>query len=315
MEAQWSYNFDSESRILKFWAISDGFVTFEVGVFMSIQQTPPCYNSSVTLTLNVTGLQTGVQEVTLSYYVNDGWFNITMTLKDWLWVAAIPAMRYGTVVQYKVFVSDVFGHLLVLGVFSYQVIDVTPPEVGVPVWGPSNPAADEPVSVNVSVTKPENASGVRDVVLWYYLGTGISGLARAKSINMTQNGDVWSAEIPGQSGGTRVSFFIVAHDQAGNTEITPHYSYTVAAFLISPFQIVLLGIGIVSGIGILLYFVKFRKKRLTKAQVRVHQNISSMTMRVLKLRGIQPRCDQEIPRYSLVNSVIALLEKVSSNLG
>jgi len=270
LETEWRYNFDPQSRILEFWAISDGFVTFEVGVFWSIAQTPPWYNSSTTITLNITGLRTDIQQVTLSYYVSDRRSNITMTLVDGLWVAAIPAMPFGTVVEYRLFVSDVFGRWFVTEIFSYNVIDETPPEVGVPTWDPLSPVAGQSVSVKVSVTEPENASGVKEVILWYYPGNDILGLARAKSINMTrENDDIWSAVIPGHSDGELVSFFMFSFDKAGNVKQTPHYSYTVAISPLSLFIVILLGIGVVGGIGIILYFVKFKKSKRNEKIVKI----------------------------------------------
>jgi len=262
LQAEWSYKFDPKSRILKFWAISDGFVTLEAGVFWIIEQTTPWYNSSVTIAINITGLQTDIQEVTLSYYVSDRWINVTMTPKERLWVATIPAKPYGTVVEYQAFIRDVAGHRLATGIFSYNVTDETPPEVGVPAWDPPSPAAEEPVSVEIFVTEPENASGVKQVVLWYYPLT--LGLAGAKNISMTRESDLWSAVIPGQSGDSSVLFFIMAYDKAGNVKPTPHHSYKVAysALLVfPPFQILVLGIGLASGIVAILYFIKFKKSK------------------------------------------------------
>ena len=259
-EAQWSYDFDNQSRILDFWAISDGFVTFTVGVFFSVEQTPPWYDSRVTVTVNITHMPTGIENVTLSYYVNSERANVTMRFEEGVYVADIPMMPYGTVVDYRVFVLDNIGQWVVTEIFRYDVIDQTPPEVGVPTWNPPNPNADESVSVNASVTEPENASGVGDVVLWYYLN---NIYADAKSVNMTRENDVWSAVIPGQTGGASVNFYVRAYDKAGNMKQTVPYSYQVAEGSALPFQIVLLGVGLgsVIGVGMILYFVKFRKTK------------------------------------------------------
>jgi len=259
---KWKYNFDPQSRIFEFWAISEGPVKIDVGVFWSLWQTPPLYNSSVTITINVTGLQVNIQNVILSYNKSDSWINTTMTPNNGLWVAVIPAMPYGIVVEYKVFISNVEGRWVSTGVFTYNIIDEFPPEVGVPTWDPLNPVADKPVSVSVSVAEPENASGVKEVVLWYYPGSGILGLKDAKSINMTSENDhIWSAVIPEQSDGALISFFILAYDRAGNVKQTTHYSYTVGSPTIPLIQIILLAIGVVGVIGITLYFVKYKKRK------------------------------------------------------
>jgi len=271
MEDAGNYYFDPQSRMLTFWAISDGYVTFEAGLFWTTEQTRPWYNSSVTITVNVIALGIGERNVTLSYDVSDRWVNLTMTQTDGLWAAAIPAMPYGTVVKYKVFVQDAVGHWLVSGELSYNVIDDAPPEVGDPTWNPLDPAVNQSVSVSVSVTKPINSSGLREVILWYFLGTEITGLAQATSINMTrENDNMWIAVIPGQRDGATVSFFISAYDKAGNVEQTAFYSYEVGespVFPFSSFQIMLIGISIVSGIGIVLYYVKSRKNKRKTVKV------------------------------------------------
>jgi len=266
-EARWRYKFDDQSRLLELWAISDGFFTFEVGIFFMIEQTPPWYNSSVTITVNITDLQIDVQKVVLGYAISDEWFNITMKIEDGLYLAEIPMMPYGTFVEYKVSVLDMVGHWVVTDFLSYNVIDRIPPEVGVPTWSPQSPDNDEPVTVNIFVTEPENGSGVNNVVLRHYRDD-IGGVLYAKRINMTEENDVWSADIPGQSGGAFVKFFVEAYDKAGNIGQTSHYSYRVGGVSALPFLIVLLGIGLAVGIGVILYFVKFKKSSITHKTLR-----------------------------------------------
>ncbi|MGD8505664.1 MAG: hypothetical protein PVF15_03260 [Candidatus Bathyarchaeota archaeon] len=258
-EAQWHHTFDDESRILEFQAVSDGFVTLEVGAFFLIQQTHPQYSSSVTVTVDTSVTQIEVLEVILSYLVDSLWVNVTMNLEDGRYIAEIPMRPFGTFVRYKVFALDATEHWLVTSFMSYTVGDLDPPEMEEPIWNPQSPNGHEPVSVKVSVAEPENASGVDYVRLWYYLDD-IHGLANATLVNMTQENDEWICEIPSQSEGALIRFFVQAYDRAGNLEETSHLSYTVASSL--PFQTIILVTGLAVGssvAGITLYFVKFRK--------------------------------------------------------
>jgi len=261
-ERRWNYNFDSTSRMLDYWSISDGFVSFQVGVFWTLDQTPPEYGRSVNVTANVTGMPVAISQVVLSYSANQKWFNVSMTYAAGAWSASIPGMPYGTAVQYRMYIFDESGHWLASGVFGYNVIDDIAPELGVPTWTPSAPAAGRSVQVEISANEPQDASGISMLRLWYYLGKDVTDLAKAISVNMTRDNDnTWSAAIPGQSDATTVSFFVMAYDQAGNTIQSEVYSYQVG-FLISPFYIVLLGVGVAAGVAVVGYFVRFRKRKI-----------------------------------------------------
>jgi uncharacterized membrane protein YciS (DUF1049 family) len=200
-----------------------------------------------------------ISQVILSYNASHKWINITMTSAGGVWSAVIPGMPYGIIVEYKMYIYDEAGQWLASGIFGYDVIDEVAPELGDPTWTPSAPAAGESVLVRISAYEPQNASGVDELWLRYYLGSDVTGLANAKSINMTRdNYDVWSAVIPGQADGATVSFFVVAYDDAGNTNQTVTSSYRVG-FPISTLQIILLGVGVACGIVTVIYLIKLRK--------------------------------------------------------
>jgi hypothetical protein len=265
---QWNCKFDAISRTLKFWAISNGTITFRAGpdvmppVFWEIDNSPTWYNTSVTVTAYVTDLQTGMGNVTLSYLVADEWVNITMIEEEWLYVATIPAFPYGTSVRYKLYASDNIGNWRVTEIFGYNVTDETPPEIGEPDWGPLNPSAGQPVFVRVSVSETESASDLQKVFLWYFLDRNLMG---AKSVEMMQeNGGIWWTEIPGQGGGKLVSFFVLAYDNAGNVGKTLDYSYTVTGNetldLPLPILVAVVSIAAVS-VGIVVYLKKFKKSK------------------------------------------------------
>ena len=270
---KWGYKFDASSRVLLFWAISDGSVTFQAGpdvvppVIWEIVASSPWYDSTVTIQANITDPQTGMGNVTLSYSVNNGWINDTMIFEDGLYMAEIPAFPYGTVVRYKLYVSDNIGNRRVTEIFSYSVTDGTPPEIGVPEWAPLTPSAGEPVLVRVSVGEPESASGLGNVTLYYRLDGDYFDY---EPLKMVQQDEFWWVEISGQSGGTVVTLVVIAYDKAGNFMMTQEHSYIVAGsgMPISLTHILLVGgTAAVVVAGAIVFFAKFRKTKLKKKEV------------------------------------------------
>jgi hypothetical protein len=265
-KGKWGYTFDASSRVLLFWAISDGSVTFKAGpdvvppVIWKITRSPTVYDENVTITANTTDLQTEIEHAILGYSISSEWVNVTMFLEDGLYFARIPALAYGNVVRYKLYVSDNVGNWIVTKIFSYNVTDQIAPDVGTPEWGPASPSAGEQVFVRVSVSEPVNASGVRNVVLYYLWDIDLSTL---KSVEITREDEFWWANIPGQSGGRVVTFFVMAYDNAGNVRKTLDIRYTVGAEKPIQLMLVLLAGGFATAVvlGIIIYFTKFRKSK------------------------------------------------------
>ena len=265
---KWGYSFDSSSRILSFWATSDGSATFEAGpdvvppMFWKVSHSPTLYNSTVTIRANITDLRTYVENAILSYRVQGEWANVTMVLNETLYVGDIPAFAYQTKVQYKVYAFDIYGNARMSDNFNYTVTDKTPPEIGNIEWGPENPSSGDAVYVRVNVTEPESASGVRYVMLYYWVNRDFGTL---KWINMTRKGDTWSAFIPGQSGGTTVSFLVYAFDNANNKIESDYESYDVSGSGMPIWIFILIGVAVLAGVGAaaVVYLKKFRKGKPT----------------------------------------------------
>jgi hypothetical protein len=269
-ESQWDYKFDAATQVLEFWAISDGSITLDVGADVTppivgvIDHSPTGYNTSVTVSVDISDLETGIRIAILSYSGNSDWTNVTMVYNDGLYFGIIPLFPYGTVVKYRSYASDHAGNWKTSTIFSYNVTDENPPEIGVPEWSPMNPSAGQTVLVKVSVVEPENASGLDLVEVVFFFGRDYS---TADLVGMKYEEGLWSAEIPGQSGGKLVSFFIRAKDHAGNFMKSEDYSYRVGGYglqlYILIFSLVLVAVG--SGAG--LYFLKFRKVKSKKEQL------------------------------------------------
>lgn len=218
----------------------------------------PEYKDIVTAKANVTDQQSGVDAVILSYYNGTQWINATMTPES-IYGATIPKLPYGTTVEYIVYASDNAGNWKVTEIYSYVVTDNTPPDIGTPSWYPEEPLAYKEVTVNVSVSEPSYASGIKNVSLWFRVADG-----EWQSEEMGLANGIWTASIQGQRGGKKVEFYIRSYDKAGNHVITQTYSYTVKTEVAPPsVPIEILagaGIAVLALVGVAIYLIKFRKK-------------------------------------------------------
>jgi len=190
---------------------------------VSVMRSPeiPNYDQSVTITAQVNRGSDDIESVTLSYQIDSAsWINVTMSLDDGFYVAGIPAQPYNTLVNYKVYASDTVGNSVVSGLFSYTVGDFVPPVISNVLQVPNSPYPNEAVTVSATVTEPPEASGVKNVTLWYM--TNEVWL----SVEMMIQEGLWTATIPGQSAGVHVEFFVEAFDNAGNNAKTSNFGYT-----------------------------------------------------------------------------------------
>jgi len=191
---------------------------------ISVTRTPetPNYDQSVTVAANVTKGYADIEFVILSYQIDSGsWVNVTMILEGGLYVAGIPAQPYNTAVNYKIYASDTSGRSAVSELFSYIVGDFVPPVISNVVHVPNSPYHYQIVTVSAKVTEPADASGVKNVTLWY------TEAGTWAFTDMTLHEGLWTADIPGQSGGLHVKFFVEAFDNAGNNAKTSTFGYTV----------------------------------------------------------------------------------------
>ncbi len=181
---------------------------------LSVSRLPvhaPAYNETVNVLANVVDLESGIKDVTLSYSAGAIQQDIAMTLDTGLYKATIPVFGYNEAVEYRVVASDNVGNSAVSSTYSYTVADPYLPLMGIPTWSPQEPRTNEDITVNVTVTEPEYASGIKQVILNY------SNETSSVFIPMTDNDDGnWTAVIGNQTG-PKVSFLVRAIDHAGNT--------------------------------------------------------------------------------------------------
>ncbi len=181
---------------------------------LSVSRLPedaPAYNETVTVLANVVDLESGMKNVTLSYSAGATQQNKAMALDAGLYEATIPVFEYNEVVEYWVAASDNVGNSAVSSTYSYKVTDPYPPLMGTPTWLPEEPRTNEDITVNATITEPEHASGIKQVILQY------SNETATFFVLMTDNHDGnWTAVISNQTG-PQMSFLVKAIDHAGNT--------------------------------------------------------------------------------------------------
>ncbi len=192
---------------------------------LSVSHSPeePEYDDKVTARVNATDPGSGLDSVLLSYWNGSSWVNRTMTLREGVYEAVIPALPYGTAVKYRVYAVDKAGNVNVTRTYVYAVSDRTAPEIGSPTMSPAEPTAGQEVTVTVAVKEPVYGSGVRNVTLWYRVDKD-----GWQPKPMALKDTVWTAVIPGQRGGATVEFYVEAFDNAGNRAVTATRSYRVS---------------------------------------------------------------------------------------
>ncbi|MGQ4834358.1 MAG: right-handed parallel beta-helix repeat-containing protein [Candidatus Asgardarchaeia archaeon] len=163
----------------------------------------------------------GVDTVLLAYLINDQWFYTEMSLvNNSLYEGYIPQQPSLTWVYFKIIANDTFGNIGETGMFSYQVIDVTPPVINNITWTPEKPKASDTVTVHAKVYDDSSI----DTVLLFYSDSPENYW---NTIVMHTVSDLYEGEIPSFPEFTTVYFYIFANDTYGNTATSSVYNYSV----------------------------------------------------------------------------------------
>jgi len=140
------------------------------------------------------------------------------------------------------------------------VVDNTAPTIEIPSWEPRTPSAQEEVNVTVKISDNPMGSGVKSATLWYRNGT----VRDWQQVLMIAVGENWTGTIPGQSGDSKVDFYIESSDNAGNIAEKGDYEFT--AIMPAGFPLWLLALiilMILAAIGATIYWARRRWKRAT----------------------------------------------------
>lgn len=263
----WGYTFDESTRVLSFWAVSDGSVTFSAGTDVippligQITYSMTVYFANVKVKADITDPGSGVRNASLSYLPRGNeWANVTMIFDGQHYVGDIPPTAYGTIVSFKVYGEDNAGNWQVSRIYTYRVADWTPPSTGTPVWNPSTPDGDQSVLVQVAVTEPEGASGVRIVNLHFSVDN-----RTFMRVTMSYENGTWQALIPPRNSSGQMTFYVQAFDKAGNSMKTRTYTYNVQGVATPPYLPIVVAAAALAGvIGVAFYFVRIRRPRVSK---------------------------------------------------
>jgi len=155
---------------------------------------------------------TNLAEATLKYYIDGN--NYTQPLEYLEEISAyhatIPKQRYNTSVSFQVFIRDILGYNVSSQLMQYRVNDFTPPQIG-ELRYPDQALIYSDVSVNISVSEPEYASGI-DIVRIYYS----YNLEEWNEDNMSYMGDTWYSYMFEDVAEPYIYFKIFLSDKAGN---------------------------------------------------------------------------------------------------
>ena len=147
--------------------------------------------------------------------------------------AAMPA---GTVVKYYVVATDQTGKQAYFPTTapatsaSFTVANGTPKFTSV-VLSNENPADSEPVNFTVKVT---DKNGVKAVNLYYVLNDALA-TAKITVIMTTTDNVTFTGTIPGQTDGTKISYYLRAEDNSGLRTYFPEET-VVDGVVTSPFN-------------------------------------------------------------------------------
>ena len=181
----------------------------------------PVEDQPVVVSAKVTD-PSGVDTVLLMYRTDGAWTSVPMELKEeGVYEATIPGQPADTTVHFKIWANDTLGNVFETPEQSFTVTDTEGPSITDISWTPTEPEADEAVTVRAKVTDP---SGVAEVVLLYSTDGGKTW----REVSMTaKEGGYYEGTIPGQPGGTEVVFKIKAKDKLGNEATSDEHTYTV----------------------------------------------------------------------------------------
>ena len=224
----------------------------------------PDYRDNVTITANITSAESGIGVVILNHFDGSKWINLTMTIENELYTATIPALVYGTAVQYRIYASNDVGNWAETGIATYTVVDPLPPSLGQVQTSPQEPSAGEDVFIYAQVSEPAFASGIKSVTLIWVAFGGKSG-----SSPMMLEGDVFKTSIPGQDGDTLVLFVIESYDVAGNRALSESYSYKVRVAGTGGFLLLIAAITatLASFAGVAFFVIRKRKVKNKSARI------------------------------------------------
>ncbi len=192
---------------------------------LAINPTAPNATNAVVVSATITDAQ-GLTTVKLYYKVNAGSYtSVNMTNVGDVYSGTIPAQASASVVSYYVEATNN------LSLASYAPASApttpntytvaAPPAITGLTISPTTPGATDIVKVSATIT---DAGTLTSVKLYYKINSG-----SYTSVNMTNVGNVYSADIPAQVATTAVSYYVEATNNVSLTSYAPATAPTTPA--------------------------------------------------------------------------------------
>ena len=131
------------------------------------------------------------------------------------------------------------------------------PKINAVAYSPEAPTEEQGVTIAAIIVDEE--TGIVNATLNYSLDDGAHWNSTPMKL---QTDNKYASSIPQQKAGTKVQFYIVAYDYAGNRGETPLISYTVQ---ISPLLLIAIGSLIIGGFAVILIY---RRRAVSEARKR-----------------------------------------------
>jgi predicted extracellular nuclease len=122
--------------------------------------------------------------------------------------------------EWTVYSQDYFDDL---GSHTFGVPENLLPEISNVIADPETPSVNETISVSAVVTDADGS--IVSVIL--YWGTDGITFPNTISMSVTRENYTTTSNIPGQTGGVEISYYVFAEDDLGGTSESGMYSYTV----------------------------------------------------------------------------------------
>ena len=157
------------------------------------------------------------------------------------------------------------------GAIAHAPPPIQPPVIGTPVIRPTSPTSSDTVSVAVNVTS--SRSTIKNVTITYttdnWKSTNTTVVAAYNATTTTATG-----RIPALGPGAHVEYYIVAFDNAGNSNVNnnsgSYFTYNVSAptslTSISTLTYVLVAVGIAGAIGVVALMILKAPQRKPKTK-------------------------------------------------
>lgn len=162
---------------------------------------------------------------TVTFTLNATNYTLTMTAQNTFneYYVSVPLLLGSYTYQWTA--NDTYGNMNATPIFAYTVVDKSPPVItSVGFDAPeTTPQYFDTVEIGANVSEPDYECGIREVLLYYGVGTPLTLTGMGDGDNDSR----YTGFIPAFPTGSTISYFITATDNLNNTVNSTVYQYTV----------------------------------------------------------------------------------------